>query len=66
MKNNLRVNISYSPNGASSLFIASALIDDAGVYQITAINDHGISVYHAEIDIERRFNYGQKNFKIII
>jgi hypothetical protein len=53
MKNSQRVNINYSSNGASFLYIAKSLLDDAGIYQITAINDHGISVYHAEIQIER-------------
>ncbi len=53
MKNNKRVNIIYSENGGSSLYISNALIDDSGIYQITAVNDHGISVYHAEVEIER-------------
>jgi hypothetical protein len=55
MKNSSRINIKYSANGASSLYISRTIPDDGGVYQITAINDHGISVYHSEIEIERKY-----------
>ena len=58
IKSNNRVNISHANNGVSQLFISRALIDDAGIYQVTASNEHGIAVYHSEINVERKFmNY---------
>jgi hypothetical protein len=63
LKNNTRVNISHSPNGASTLYISRALLDDAGIYQVVASNVHGVSVYYAEIYVERTlftlFIYGK-------
>ena len=53
LSNNNRVNIMHSNNGASTLYISRALIDDAGVYQVTASNDYGMAVYHGEIEISR-------------
>ena len=29
-------------------------MDDAGVYQVTAANEHGISVYQAEVTVDRK------------
>ncbi len=55
LKNNTRVNITYSPNGASTLYISRAILDDAGIYQVVASNVHGVSVYYAEINVERNF-----------
>lgn len=52
LKNNPRVCINYLPNGASSLYVESAYPDDAGSYQVTATNEHGIAVYIADIEIE--------------
>ncbi|CAF0740265.1 unnamed protein product [Brachionus calyciflorus] len=49
---NSRVKITNSPNGVSSLLISRALLDDAGSYQVSASNQHGISVYLADIEIE--------------
>ena len=54
LKSNTRISISHSSNGASSLYIARAFTDDAGVYQVTATNDYGISVYHADIYVKRK------------
>ncbi len=54
LKNNSRVNITYSSNGVSSLYISNALLDDGGVYEIVASNVHGVSVYYAEIYVERK------------
>jgi hypothetical protein len=57
IKSNSRVSITHSANGASSLYIARAIYEDAGVYQITASNEHGIAVYSAEVDIEVPIEY---------
>ena len=54
LKTTGRLNIVVSPSGASSLYIAHTQLYDAGVYQVTASNPHGISVFHAEIEIERK------------
>lgn len=56
IKNNPRVNITYSPNGVSTLYISRALLDDAGLYQVIAQNKHGISVYYAEMHVERKIS----------
>lgn len=53
IRNNNRVNIMQSNNGANQVYISRALMDDAGVYQVTASNAHGIAVYHSEVVIER-------------
>ncbi|RNA17973.1 muscle M-line assembly unc-89-like, partial [Brachionus plicatilis] len=50
--NNSRTNITYCDNGVSSLTIPHVLLDDAGSYQVSASNQHGISVYLAEIEVE--------------
>lgn len=54
LKNNPRVSINYSPNGASSLYLERAYLDDAGSYQVTATNEHGTSLYIADIEVERK------------
>jgi hypothetical protein len=53
----MRINVKHANNGASSLFISRAYIDDAGVYQVTAVNDHGISVYQAEVTVDRKYSF---------
>lgn len=57
LKNNPRVSINYSPSGASSLYIERAYLDDAGSYQISATNEHGTSVYIADIEVERTLDF---------
>ena len=52
LQNNSRIKISKLPNGVSSLFINNAMLDDEGAYQIIANNEHGVSVYHANIIVE--------------
>ncbi len=52
LRPNNRVNITNGHNGASQLFISRALMDDAGVYQVTASNEHGLAVYNGEINVE--------------
>ena len=54
LRHNSRVNITYSANGVSTLYISRAMLDDAGVYQVIASNKHGLSVYYAEISVERK------------
>lgn len=60
---NNRVNITHGHNGASQLFIARALMDDAGIYQVTASNDHGISVYNGEINVEPSEDFANNVFQ---
>jgi hypothetical protein len=57
LKSNSRVNLVNSSNGASSLYIARALLNDSGVYQVSASNDHGVTIYNAEVDIEPSKDY---------
>ena len=57
LKSNSRVNIMFSSNGASSLYIARALLSDAGLYQVTASNEHGITVYHADVEVDPSKDY---------
>ena len=53
LRSNPRVSITHSSsNGASTLYISRALLDDAGIYQVIASNIHGVSVYYAEIAVE--------------
>ena len=53
IQNGTRINVKHANNGASSLFISRTFIDDAGIYQVTATNDYGISVYQAEVTVDR-------------
>ncbi len=57
LKSNPRVNLMNSSNGASSLYITRALLNDAGVYQVSASNEHGITIYNADVDIEPSKDY---------
>lgn len=66
LKNNARINISHLPNGVSSLYISRALLEDAGVYQVIASNANGLSVYYAEIHVERKSKLNSFFFKLEI
>ena len=56
LTNSSRINIMHSSNGASSLYIPRTAMEDTGVYQITAGNDFGIAMFHADVDVERMLN----------
>jgi len=60
---NKRVQITHGHNGASQLFISRALMDDAGVYQVSASNDHGIAVYNSEINVEASEDFANNVFQ---
>ncbi len=57
LRNNSRVNINHLPNGVSNLYINRSYLYDAGVYQVTASNEHGISVYFADVEVEALDEY---------
>lgn len=62
LRNNGRVVITHSNNGASQLFISRTLVDDAGIYQVTASNDHGIAVYHSQVSVKPSEDFANNVF----
>ena len=62
LRSSNRVVITHANNGVSQLFVSRTLVDDAGIYQVTASNDHGIAVYHSEVNVKPSEDFANNVF----